>query len=428
MSSIPQILIVGAGIAGLTAAARIAEAGAEVIVVDQSASIGGNFHRQSSKGGGVKRLKHHRRQWERIQSNLQQQNQRIEVQNQTRFIGLDRTGSVLLSKARSSESVIIHPRAVIMATGAVEKVFPREGWTLPGVMTAGAIQVFMKASGMAFPGRVMLGGSGALLYAVAAQMVHMGNPPIAIVDESTPFRHGLNTLKLPSKYLREGFSFMTSLVKAKVPLLTGAKIIRLQQNGDNKTLSVSIMLKGGNKKRYIVDRIGLHDGMQCNDYGLTPHSSIIVKKAGDCRETLGAMGAERDAIKVADELSIDLNIGPVMGFSGDNLEDCRRAQNLLKKIFMKKHGKSITELEDETIICRCENRTARDLRELKHPTERETRLVGRFAMGACQGRYCTHWVNDYLSQEDNSNPIFLAKQRWPVRPVSVESLIGAKEE
>ena len=61
-------------------------------------------------------------------------------------------------------------KAVIVATGAQERPFPIPGWTLPGVMTAGAAQIMLKGSGLVPAGPTVLAGSGPLLYLLASQL------------------------------------------------------------------------------------------------------------------------------------------------------------------------------------------------------------------------------------------------------------------
>ena len=82
--------------------------------------------------------------------------------------------------ARSNRFVTA--RAVIVATGALERPFPIPGWTLPGVMAAGAAQVLLKASGIVADGRVVLAGSGPLLWLLASQYLRAGVKPDAVLD------------------------------------------------------------------------------------------------------------------------------------------------------------------------------------------------------------------------------------------------------
>mgnify|MGYP003658035771 CR=1 FL=1 len=62
--------------------------------------------------------------------------------------------------------MMFKPRAVIFATGARERIQPRPGWTLAGVSSAGALQIALKTTGTLPLGRLLLAGTGPLLYAL----------------------------------------------------------------------------------------------------------------------------------------------------------------------------------------------------------------------------------------------------------------------
>src|SRR3546814_8058168 len=76
-------------------------------------------------------------------------------------------------------------RNLLLATGAQERPFPIPGWTLPGVMTAGAAQILLKSSGAVAEGRVVLAGTGPLLWLLASQYLAVGGALAAILD-TTP--------------------------------------------------------------------------------------------------------------------------------------------------------------------------------------------------------------------------------------------------
>src|SRR3546814_17902689 len=76
-------------------------------------------------------------------------------------------------------------RNLLLATGAQERPFPIPGWTLPGVMTAGAAQILLKSSGAVAEGRVVLAGTGTLLWLLASQYLAVGGGRAAILDQTT---------------------------------------------------------------------------------------------------------------------------------------------------------------------------------------------------------------------------------------------------
>ena len=106
------------------------------------------------------------------------------------------------------EARILRAERIILATGALERPFPIPGWTLPGVMTAGAAQILLKSSGLLPEGRVVLAGGGPLLWLLAWQYLNAGKVPDLILD-TTPARnrrgaapHALEFLFVP--VLRQG--------------------------------------------------------------------------------------------------------------------------------------------------------------------------------------------------------------------------------
>ena len=100
---------------------------------------------------------------------------------------------------------LLQARHVIVATGAQERPMPIPGWTLPGVLTAGAAQILLKSAGLAPSGRTVLAGSGPLLWLLAAQLLRAGGTLSAILDTTPRLRLGLDMLAFAtSPYLFEG--------------------------------------------------------------------------------------------------------------------------------------------------------------------------------------------------------------------------------
>ena len=76
--------------------------------------------------------------------------------------------------------------ALILATGATDRVMPIPGWTLPGVFTLGGAQVLLKEHGCLIGRRIVFCGSSPLLYLAAKQYRAMGAEIAAVLD-TTPF-------------------------------------------------------------------------------------------------------------------------------------------------------------------------------------------------------------------------------------------------
>lgn len=415
-----EVLVVGAGLAGLSAAAIMAEAGLTVVVVDQASRPGGNIHRQPAPGVVCQRSpRDHRQRWRRVMGRLDRNRDHITFCFDTRFGGVDRTGTAFVEACSGGQSRLLRPTALVIATGAVERVMPRPGWTLPGVMTVGAIQAMLKTVGRVPERRILLGGSGPLLLAVGAELCRAGTPPIAVVEAARPFHSPLTAARLPFDYIREALNYLAILRLARVPLITGTEIVDIREG-----LGITVRRPNGSTRDFATDVLGLHDGLARNDYGTDDRANLILRRAGDCRELLGSRAAELDGLATGIDVARQLGRTPPQAITP--LARHRRAQELIRALYARDVAAAFDCLPDQTVLCRCENKTLGVLRSMNRATIRETRLLGRFAMGPCQGRFCAEWVAHTLGTDsDLSNAI--AGCRWPVRPVTVHGLVNATE-
>jgi len=310
---------------------------------------------------------------------------------------------------------------------------------MAGVSTAGGLQVMMKETARAPQGRVLLAGSGPLLIAVAAQMARLGNPPVAIVEAGDPMRRpgpGIAMLG-HAALLREAAGYLADIYLRRIPWMRGTQVKAIEKEGEG--LRATLRRHDGSIECISVDRIGLHEGIRPNDFGLPkealePMAGPLIIRAGDCREALGAFAATADGRRagraVADFLSGNRDRALVVRA----IERARTAQATLAALFAPVHGaQELSSLPDETILCRCESKTVGDLRRLcdraDRLTGREVKHNGRFAMGACQGRFCAANTAALMAEINPDGPApsseDLTGRRWPVRPVSIAALTGA---
>lgn len=391
----------------MAAAVTLAEAGQRVLVVDQGAAPGGAVHRAPLAGVSPSGLPAHKRRWSALMARVARQAARIDIACDTRCSGVDATGAVLLTGGLTR---LLRPRGVILAPGARERVLPRPGWTLPGVVTAGAIQTGLKTTGQPPTGRILLAGSGPFLLAVGAELTALGAPPVAIIEAAQPLRAA--ALGLPVSYWAEAVRYRLRLAAAGVKVLTGARLGAITPG-----LCAQVTTRHGTRK-IAADLIGLHDGVASNDTGLGMPGAIPVLRAGDGREVLGARAAMLDGTRAGLALLATLAGQPAPAEPRALIRQ-RRAQARLARLYAHDEAGALNGLPQDTILCRCEGRTLGDLDALgRAPTARDLRLTGRFGMGACQGRFCAEWVAHFSKTPD------LGRPRLPLRPIAIADLLA----
>ena len=380
-----DVLVVGAGPAGLAAAVSAAHGGARVAVIDDNANAGGQIWRGGERGAPDRQA----RLWfEHIRTGG------VSVLNQTRVVAPLDDGTLL---AETPDAAIeARFERLILATGARERFLPFPGWTLPGVIGAGGLQALVKG-GLPIAGkRVVVAGSGPLLIAVAAYL-RRKRANVPIIAEQTPW----NRLAL----------FALSLARAPEKLVQAARLSRdlrgvafqagswvVQAHGGERIEAVTLCWNG----RTWTERC---DYLACG-FGLVPN--VELPMALGCAIVAGAVQADqwqrtsRATVYAAGEvtgiggLELSLVEGQIAGFAAtDRMNEAQRlfarrardqrfAAAIARAFALRQELKSLA--RPDTIVCRCEDVSYGDLEASR--SWRSAKLHARCGMGPCQGRVC----------------------------------------
>jgi NADPH-dependent 2,4-dienoyl-CoA reductase/sulfur reductase-like enzyme len=385
-----DILIVGAGPAGLAAAASASLSDVQVDIIDDNFCSGGQIWRGGAQAHHDPRAGH----LHQILSNRKN----VRFHFETRVVNIN-SGFALLAES-AENSTMFECNKLILATGARELLLPFPGWTLPGVFGAGGLQALAK-NGFPVQGkRIVVAGSGPLLLAVAASLIERGAIVSHILEQTTwqqLGRFAVSLLATPDK-LRQAWQLRKVL--RDVAYISDSYVLSAQ--GNTNLNAVMASMQG---KQTTLDC----DYLACS-YGLLPN--IDLARALGC-----AIREERNCAKVqvnqwqqssVDQLycvgestgigGVDLALaeGTIAGFSATGClvqaqagfgerHRWRAFSQHLQRTF-----DSRTELRHlctpETLVCRCEDVSHAQLQA--HDSWRSAKLHTRCGMGACQGRIC----------------------------------------
>lgn len=446
-----DVVIIGAGPAGLAAAATSAGAGLSTLLIDENPSPGGQVYRAVTasplKDGAL--LGPDYAKGEKLAGAMRQSG--AEYLPGAIVWHLDREMMVGISV--SGLSRMIRAGRVILATGALERPFPIPGWTLPGVMTIGAAQTVLKSSGMVPEGRVALAGQGPLLWLYAAQYLRAGGRIAAIFD-TAPRANWAKALPqafgfLLSPYFAKGLRMMAE-VKKSTRIIRNVTALAAQGDGKLQRLHYTA---GGRSGEIALDALFLHQGVVPNvnlamaagvehhwdevqlcfrpkldGNGKTSVEGIFI--AGDGAGIGGAeAAAERGrlaAIAAARELKPGASGLPDAAAVERELARALRGRAFIDLLFRPADAFRIPG-DAETIVCRCEEVTAGQIREsvaIGASGPNQMKAYRRCGMGPCQGRLCGLTVTEVIAEARRMSPeaIGYYRLRSPVKPITLAEI------
>ncbi|MYM23323.1 FAD-dependent oxidoreductase [Duganella sp. FT135W] len=415
-----DVLIVGAGPAGLAAAHAAAAKGAQVGVIDDNPLAGGQIWR----GGPEKQSDARAPQlWHALH-----RADNVEFLQQTRVMYAPQPNHLLVQTPDAAHTV--HYKKLILATGARERLLPFPGWTLPGVTGAGGLQALSKGGYPLAGKRVVVAGSGPLLLAAAATLKNKGAHIVAIIEQAnTPalVRFAFGLLATPSK-ISQALQLASQL--RGVPYLRNSYVH--SAHGDGTLQSIQVQ-RGAERDQETLQC----DYLACG-YGLLPN--VELAQALGC-DTIKRDGQTAVAVDEWQQTSVEdvYCAGEGTGVGGVDLalaegriaglaavgDKAQAKQSFAGRAYWQRFAARLarafalrpelrTLAGDDTIVCRCEDVCHGELRT--HTAWRSAKLQTRCGMGPCQGRICGGATEILYGWRPDA-------VRMPISPTRISSII-----
>jgi NADPH-dependent 2,4-dienoyl-CoA reductase/sulfur reductase-like enzyme len=454
MSTPSDFLVIGAGPAGMAAAATAARLGVSTLLIDEQAAPGGQIYRgieeRSDNASGVAKP-----DWDRGAALAKEfRDSGVDYRPGIQVWQLDKDGKVYVTDG--TKASCISARRVLIANGAMERPVPIPGWTLPGVMTVGAAQILYKTSKRVPQAGTWIAGSGPLLWLFAAQVIDAGGRIEGILD-TTPRSNFAHALRFAGgalrnrSYLDRGMALQRQVRNAGVPVIKD--VAALEAKGVEQLVAVRYRA-GRHWQEQPASTLLLHHGVVPNAHATlsldAAHRWDGVQRcfapttdtwgnisvegyaaAGDCA---GIAGAEASALQgrlaalesarvlgVISEEQRDLQAAPLRSQLAQHMP----IRPFLDRLFAPRASLFVP--ADDVLVCRCESVTARQIRDavsLGCVGPNQMKTFTRCGMGACQGRMCGLPAAEIIARARgvDTGGVGVFNVRPPLKPLSLAEL------
>lgn len=461
------VVVIGAGPAGLSAAQAVLDVGQPVVVLDAADEVGGQYwrHLPSTRSARRESLLHH--DWSTflaLRARVEH-DERCELVTSAHVVAVDRAGLHVLigpPDGTDRERRTYAPDAVVVATGAFDRVLAVPGWELPGVFSAGGAQALLKGDRVLVGERVMVAGAGPFLLPVAAGLAQGGAHVVGVLEANRAARlvvgWGARPWELVGARAKviEAAGYVRAFARRRVRYATGRGVTAIHGSDRVESVTVSALdhawaPRAGSERVVPVDAV-------CLGHGWTPRLEIALALGCSLNEQRFVSVDARQAtsapsIYAAGEVTgvggaaLALCEGAIAGHmaAGGRLDDPRLHERLAQRATWQRFGARLEAahgigerwsqwLTPETIVCRCEDVTFERLVTTARSTNssglRALKLTSRAGLGLCQGRVCGRTVESLWTMT-TGGPLLddATTDRRPIAlPVRLGELAGRKGE
>jgi len=455
----PEILVVGAGPGGLSAAIAARRAGAKVVVLDERPIPGGQYFKQIAVAARAAPADAQHEEGARLIAQAREAD--VEIRNDVDVWGAFLPANLAATEAGTVRTFV--PARLIVAAGAYERGVPFPGWTLPGVMTTGAAQTLWRSYRRLAGRRILVAGNGPLNLQVAAELAAGGAEIAAVIEAAEvpaiPSLLALAAMASASpRLVREGLQYRQRLKTAGVPVIYGSAVVRVEQTEGGLTAHVGrLEARISSTQTYPVDTVCLGYGFQpsneilralgcAHDYDAA-RDQLVTRLApdgtgrttvptvfalGDCTGLGGARMALAQGTLAGFAAAAELGHAIVGDLAAERdlarreLARHRRFQAALWRFYAAPHlGLELA--TSDTVICRCEEITAGQIEaalDEGSPSIGDLKRSTRAGMGACQGRYCGPLLSRLMAARLGRQPDESMRfaPRAPIKPLPVADI------
>ncbi|TDO54353.1 pyruvate/2-oxoglutarate dehydrogenase complex dihydrolipoamide dehydrogenase (E3) component [Kribbella sp. VKM Ac-2527] len=481
-----DVVVVGAGPAGMSAALAAAEGGVGVLLVDAGRAVGGQFHRQLPEEFNARRpgkLQHGWKSFVRLRDRVAR-HERIRHLAETSVWAIEsiaggqrlwlQTGA---ADARGRRVRAVEAKALVLASGAYDRVLPFKGWDLPGVYSAGAAQALAKGQRVAVGQRVMLAGTGPFLLPVAESLIGVGAEIAGLLEANslpTIVRGWAGDPLVARSKFGEAIGYAGLLARHRIPLRHSRTVIAAHGEQRVEAVTVAKLTDDwqpipGTEEQIEVDAVCLGFGFTLQlelavsarcELGTGPDGGPVVivdeyqqtttpgvLAAGELTGIGGAALAAAEGEVAGDTAALLVRAdgrstaGPVRRSGGSataaqqKVAMGKRFAAALSKAYPVRSG-WVGWSDQETLVCRCEEVTKGDLTtalaDRDVTVSRSVKLTSRAGLGLCQGRVCARTVADLAAAQRpavQAQPALKAEHNRPIAvPVRLGDLAEIQED
>jgi len=450
-----QVLIVGGGPAGLSAAHQLRNTGISVTLVDENAELGGQYFRQRSEivretAGDFR--KRGRTLVESVKDSA------ILILSSSFVFAVNDSEKIFYVYNEVTGGVVsIRCEFVIFATGSQELVLPYLGWETPKCITPGMASRIFDIDHISPDQSIVIGGSGPFLLSVAAHLVERGVKVLAVLEYHDPYRFRLSSALVvffPTR-LFEYLNYRLQLRRAKVPIHTNVQISDVAFNND-RLESKFKSRSSARELTYVSDYVAV-------SYGFIPTTEfaslveIQLDESSHIRSTSTRFNGQtsKDWVYIVGE-SVNIQgwrAALVRGqIAAISILKSLKAVSLLQRLqyirllvaakyehlFTSIRARTFNEGEpfefstsDNLLVCRCENVIYREIAlYLDHPwsTASGLKAESRVGMGTCQGKQCGYALGRICASLVGQSGETFTNPRTPLRPVPIKAIVKLPDQ